>query len=673
MILDVIFIAALTSESAKLLDTIQVTASKTQQRSEDVSTAVSVVTRDEIFQRKNTLLPDLLRGKAGVFIQQTTPGQGIPIIRGMKGSQNVHLVDGMRLNTAFFRNAPNQYLALIDSFMTEQIEVVRGPASVLYGGDALGGVVNILTHEPHFASTDWQSEHLLFASYDSADQKLISHYNTDFGNDRISSTLGVSYQDVGQRTIGGGENIPHTAYTSKAINNKWIYNPESNQQWMLDVQYLNQPATPRVDDLIAGFGQTEPDSELFLFKPNQRLFSHLRYRYQHTLKWADSSEFHIAWQKIQDDRVKRGLDSPTTTKEFNSSELYTLQGFWTKYFVGETTLVYGLDTHRDVIRSRKTKQDVDGTTEEEPRFPDNSKMSNLGIYADLSKPLTDKHHISIGTRYSHYTIDLNTSNPEIDDTLNMSDLTWHLGWLYKVDTSNRLYSNLGRGFRPPNIFDLGQVGDRPGNRFNIINPDLEPEVVHSLDFGWKHSGSGWVSQMGAFVSDYRNKITSVETGELTEDGQIIVQSENLSEVLVYGLESEFDYWSDDGTHWYAALNYTWGEEKDDKNLQPADRIPPLSGQLGLDQNLGSQWQLQVIFSYAARQSRLSDRDVSDPRINPEGTGGYGIIDLFANWNPSYDITIRTGLENILDKQYREHGSGLDGPGRSFHISVQVNF
>ena len=135
-------------EPIEALSPLQVTASKTATATNDSASAVSVVTRDEIKNKPNTLLPDLLRQESGVYIQQTTPGQAVPIIRGLKGSGNVHLVDGMRLNTAFFRNAPNQYLALVDSFMTSQIEVVRGPSSVLYGGDALGGVVNVLTHTP---------------------------------------------------------------------------------------------------------------------------------------------------------------------------------------------------------------------------------------------------------------------------------------------------------------------------------------------------------------------------------------------------------------------------------------------------------------------------------------------------------------------------------------------
>ena len=107
-------VANTSTDEIESLSPLQVTASKTATTTNDSATAVSVVTRDEIKNKPNTLLPDLLRQESGVYIQQTTPGQAVPIIRGLKGSQNVHLVDGMRLNTAFFRNAPNQYLALVD-------------------------------------------------------------------------------------------------------------------------------------------------------------------------------------------------------------------------------------------------------------------------------------------------------------------------------------------------------------------------------------------------------------------------------------------------------------------------------------------------------------------------------------------------------------------------------
>ena len=105
---------------------------------------VDIITSEEIVG--GNLLTDALALKPGVFVQQTTPGQGAPIVRGLKGSEVLHLVDGMRLNNAIFRNAPTQYFSLISPGTLERIEVVRGASTSLYGSDAVGGVVRHWLH-----------------------------------------------------------------------------------------------------------------------------------------------------------------------------------------------------------------------------------------------------------------------------------------------------------------------------------------------------------------------------------------------------------------------------------------------------------------------------------------------------------------------------------------------
>lgn len=660
------------SKDIETLAPLQVTASKTATSTNDSATAVSVVTRDEIKNKPNTLLPDLLRQESGVYIQQTTPGQAIPIIRGLKGSQNVHLVDGMRLNTAFFRNAPNQYLALVDSFMTSQIEVVRGPSSVLYGGDALGGVVNVLTHTPEFYTDDWDITGQVYTSWDSADEKWISHAGADFGNNKIASTIGISYQDIGQRTTGSGQNIPFTAYTSRSINNKWVFNTSDSSNWIFDVQYTHQPSTPRVDNLVAGFGETEPESRVFEFQPNERLFSHLKYTSANPTQWYDMANYHVAYQKITDNRFSQPLSGSRTDTEQNNSELLSLQADWNKALNDTNMLVYGFDAYVDTISSARQRVLADGTeAPRDPRYPDQSKMQQFAIYADWHQYLGD-HELTLGGRLSDYDIDLNS--PQIsDDQLGLTDFTWHASWLYKINDADRVFVNIGRGFRPPNIFDLGQVGERSGNRFNIINPDLDPESVLSFDLGFKHAGNGWQAEIVAFVSRYQDVIASVETGELTADERIVVQSQNINEVDIYGIESELNYYFDNGGHLFANVTYTHGTEDTTEGEGPADRIPPTFGVIGYQQDISTEWNLRSQVRFAETQDRLSARDLRDARINPFGTGGFVVYDTHFTWRPAINSQIRLGVENIFDKKYREHASGLDAPGRNYHASFYYDF
>ena len=126
----------------------EVTASAREQSVLESAAAVTVVGNEQLRQRRANVLPEALRGEVGTWFQQTTPGQGTPVLRGLKGSQILNLVDGMRLNNAFFRSAPSQYLALVDSMNVRHLEVVRGPSPTLYGHDAMGGVVNVITPTP---------------------------------------------------------------------------------------------------------------------------------------------------------------------------------------------------------------------------------------------------------------------------------------------------------------------------------------------------------------------------------------------------------------------------------------------------------------------------------------------------------------------------------------------
>jgi len=136
-------------------------------------------------------------------MQQTTPGQGVVILRGLKGSEVLNVVDGFRLNNAIFRNAPNQCVTLVDSQSLSRIEIVRGPMSALYGSDAMGGVVQMLTQEPRFEGNEWQPDGLLRTLYGSADDSTLSRAQGAFGNERLVVSGGATYQDVNDRRAGG--------------------------------------------------------------------------------------------------------------------------------------------------------------------------------------------------------------------------------------------------------------------------------------------------------------------------------------------------------------------------------------------------------------------------------------------------------------------------------------
>jgi len=282
---------------------VQVTATRSNKRDIDIAAAVTAIDENRILEQAPDVIAEMLRGEPGTFFQQTTPGQGIPIIRGLKGSQILHMVDGMRLNNAFFRNAPNQYLGLVDSFAAQRMEVVRGSQGSLYGADAMGGVLNILTQE----------------SYDSVDDGWVVSARTQGGKQGWGFAGGASYQDHSSRTSGNGEKLVPSGYKSKAADLKFVFDTSDRSSLMLSAQVMEQPSTPRYDELVPGFGQDEPSSEQVLFEPNRRSFIHARFRLDGESAWFDQFEAHLARQVITDDRL---------TQEYRSSSLKTMTALW---------------------------------------------------------------------------------------------------------------------------------------------------------------------------------------------------------------------------------------------------------------------------------------------------------------------------------------------------------
>ncbi len=327
----------------------------------------------------------------------------------------------------------------------------------------------------------------------------------------------------------------------------------------------------------------------------------------------------------------------------------------------------------DEITSRRRRQDV-ATGTARPvasRFPDGSTLDSAAAYLLADAWVGDRLRLSGGLRYSRFDIELAATDTTPSASLEPDDVTGHAGLWYALTPALALVANAGRGFRPPNIFDLGTLGPRPGNRFNVANENLDSESVRSVDLGLKLDGSRWQAEAFAFYSRYDDRIESVPTGEVTPDGRTVVRSENIGEVTLFGAETAVRYLADTGWEAYGVLNWTRGEDDlPGGGDQPADRVPPLNGRAGLLVRPATGLEVDGYVLFAAEQDRLSDRDAGDPRIDPEGTPGWATLNLRAAWRPRDNLELELLVENLLDKRYREHGSGLDARGFNGALSLR---
>lgn len=659
-------------------EVIQITGARRASQIADVPAAIQVIDAAEVTDRAPEVLTDVLREAPNVHVQATTVGQGSPYIRGLTGSAVLNLVDGMRLNHAIYRSSPNPYLALVDSHVARRIEILRGPASVLYGSDAMGGVIQVVTRKPEFDTPDWETRGGVDARFASADLSRSVYADLAAGREGVGIGAGFSYLATEDLRGGGDTGRQHpTAYTMLGGDASLLWEPVPDHRTTLDFQLLRQPETPRYDELVPGFGQTEPAADVWNYEPLERIFGHLQHRAEQLLPgFVDALSFDAAVQQIRDDRRTRAHESSIENRERNRSRLLGFAGHGVSQPSSGLDLAWGAEAYLDEISSSRLEIDLaDGSSSAVPaRFPDGSRMNSYGVYANAQLDLGARFEINAGIRYSH--VDTRIAATEVSSATNvhLDDVTGALGALWDVGGGVHLATNLSRGFRAPNVFDLGTLGPRPGNRFNLPTDSLDAEVIHTVDLGLKVSRSRFRGELFGFGSMYRDKIDSVLTGAVTSDGRDVVQSANVNRVWLTGVEARSQVDLREDLQLRSHVFWTWGEEEDASGArQPADRIPPVQGLVALRWAATKSLWVEAFTRFAGPQDRLSDRDIRDPRIDPRGTPGWATGNLRAGfaWGEHWSGTL--GVENFTDASYREHGSGIQAPGAGVIATLRARY
>ncbi len=679
------------------LETIQVTANRRTESAAVTPQAVTTIGAEDLARVSARLATDYLRGQPGVYLQSSGPGQGVLIVRGLKGSEVLHLVDGMRLNMTFFRNSPNQYIGLVDPYNLERVEVLRGSGATLYGSDAMGGVVQFLTPEQRFSGAAWDARGGTHLQFGSADLSKVGRAWAAVGHDTLSLSAGVTYADVQSYETGSGGRLPgdQVAHRARGYDLKTLWAPAPGHELMLNLQAFEYPRLPRYFEISAQPNSDPPGlpqrSEA-LFEPNDRQFLHARYRYSVDSRLYDTLELHLARQIINDDRsvIPQRPDQAAGRRELERNRS-TLDGLTLQ--LGKTLsdalhLSYGLDLYRDAVDSRKRCEPLAGScpaTAEIPVFADGSEQDSAGVYGAVQWRVSEDWRLDGGLRYSRIATDLTATALSPAATIDDDDLTGHLSSGYVVQPGLLWTANLSRGFRAPNLFDLGTLGPRGGStQVNVPNPALTPETVISTDTGLRWNRDDISVEVVAFYSRYTDRIEAREpTGDMiangsfgctTEGGCPAVQSRNISEATYWGLESGLDWTLARGTTLNAVVNFTRGTEtREGAAKTPANRVPPINGRLGLRQAIGATFELEPYLLWADAQRRLDSDDQGDIRIAPGGTAGWGTLNLRASWSPSAQYRLQLEGLNLLDKAYREHGSGIDGPGAGAVLSLTARF
>jgi len=637
-------------------------------------------------------LTDAIQGLPSVMVQKTSYGQSSPFLRGFTGFRTMLLVDGVRLNHAAMREGPNQYWSTVDRFTVERLELVRGPSSVLYGSEAIGGTVNAVGRRAPLGAPGGGIEvgGRLGARMASAENSTTTRAEMHaHGGDRWGFLGGVTIGDFGDLEAGSGE-LPETGYDETDADARWDLRVGEHAWWTIAAQTVRQVDVPRTHTTIFSvpFAGTEVGTELLRDLDQTRDLLYSRYAWTRGGGLADRGEITVSWQRHAEDQDRLRASGADVKRDIQAFELQDL-GLLARLTSDETATgrwSYGVEGHlqtADSFRHNLVNGVFDGSEIQGP-IGDESTATDLAAY--VQDELTfDSFTLVPGARLSWNRVEsdrVDNPDPAGPAVIGISEdwfaATGSLRANWPVGDAAAVFAGLSQGFRAPNLsdltaFDSTSVVETPA-------PDLEPENYLQAELGTKGGSRRWSWQMSAYHTVIRDMIVRSPTGTLI-GGVPEVQKSNVGDGWIQGLEVDAAFAVTET--WQAFLNGTWQDgEVDDVSLpsgtvtrEPASRMMPLQAYGGVrwTRSGGARW-LEAWFWAVDNQDQLALRDLTDTqRIPPGGTPGYTIFGLTGGMELRENVTWSASLENLGDHDYRVHGSGVNGPGRNFVLTVDFRF
>lgn len=646
----------------------------------ETARSVAVITSEDIWRLNARNLPEVIMEQAGVFVQQTNYGGGAPIIRGFIGKDILIFVDGVKINTATYRYGPIQYLSTIDLNIVERIEIVRGIESVL-SSYALGGIINIITKKGPPANNQKSVGSSLMTRYSSADKGTVDHAALYGKTENFRYYSGISYRKSSD--VKGGNHIgiqEWTGYDELSGSINLDYFLLDDKILSLSYMVLEQNDVPRTDKFT---------SELkYNFDPQRLQLAKLSYQDFTSKGWLDFMRITLSWNR-QDENLQRIVTSkPNVERRYNDDQ--TAVGLNVEFasFIGRyQRVLYGFDAFTEKIHSGRT--DVDLTTNEQTSrrgtWTDGASYQTMALYLQDRINAIKYLTLTTGARLGYYSIDGQESSSvgDLDLASHGTDITGSVNVVFHPTSNINFVTNISRGFRSPNIDDVSVYDERTEGT-EVPNPHVKSVKMYTYETGIKCEYNRFSASAFVYLSNVEDLMERSagllngmpyydknNNGQKDEGEPDILQRQNIGEARIKGAEVEFVYTPSPQVSIFG--NYIWTQGKDINKDVPLSRIPPDYGLLGLRWNSRTKLKPHIEFSchFADSQKELNPSDISDVRIGPEGTEGFVIFNIRSGVSFSQHFRFVLNLENLFNKKYKYHASGVYRPGFNLVACAEI--
>jgi hemoglobin/transferrin/lactoferrin receptor protein len=692
-----------------------------EQSLSEVPNKVKVIGISDIKFNGSQTAADVLQSSGTVLVQKSQMGGGSPIIRGFEANKVLLVVDGVRLNNAIYRSGHIQNSITIDNNVLKQVEILFGPGSVMYGSDALGGVVHYRTRDP-LLSKNKGEQHIsgsLLGRISSANQEKSFHADVTVSEDNYGFLTSVTHSRFGDLEMGsrrshgdetwgllnyyttqgsdGDVSVTNpdpdiqvgTAYDQLDFLQKFLWKQSEYFTLVANFQYSTSSDVPRFDRLNDE-ADGGPRWAEWYYGPQKRMMFSVKGTVLDSNTFFNHAHIIAAVQRIDEDRITRRFGRSTRSIQEEDVTVYSLNTDFQKTILKKVRFNYGLEfTHNDV-QSSATFQDVVERTEIDAptRYPGGgSRLTTLAAYLGFKKQLNRKFNLNLGGRYSHTILGSDFVENDFYQLpfdkirFNNGAITGSAGLIYKPDSLWQFNVVAASAYRSPNVDDFGKVREKDGF-VTVPNDVLKPEYAYSGELTGSRflfnnkaqiSATGFYTLLNDAIVQRDYQINGEDSLEVEGEVSRVQTNLNAGQAVVYGYsvswKSEvFTDFSIDATY-----NFTYGQDQAEDI--PLAHIPPVFGNVGVSYHTDKfRGRVHAMFNGAKNTDRYAPGSTDNPAEALEnGTPSWWTLNLNTSYFVSNTIEVQFGIDNILDEHYKVFASGISAPGRNFVLSCRASF
>ena len=652
-------------ENLTKLETIVVTtAGGFEQNIADAPASISVITGEELQKKSYTDVIDAVKNMPGVSVQGGGNNKEITI-RGMGASYTKYLVNGRPVSAGRTVNGNGTdggkigaYLPPID--MIERIEVVRGPMSSLYGSDAMGGVINIITKKA--SSSDWHGS--ISPEYTKSDN---DYANDSYGvgfyatgpliKDKLSLSLDGNFQGNDESDYIGGEGQKSGSSESekkvKKLGTELVWSVDENNDIGLRYDFSGQQYTTTLGKSVGTAAEAS-------INENEKEMYTLTHK-AHYDKFILDSYF-------QDEKTKKVYSGAVADRKQEDLKVFNTQG---TFFLGDHTLTVGGQYQTEEITDTTNGlASVTGVTSLERWL--------FALYAENEWNITDDFALTLGARFNK-------------DQYFGGEITPRIYGVYHLTDALTLKGGVSTGYKQPTISQISEgFGSRTGKGSGVIigNPNLSPEKSTSYELGFNFSDPslGLNTSLMVFKSDFKDKIVEdrlcetpgttnsspVEDWKCEANGKpyrFVSQMMNVSDAEMKGVEFTLDYDLLDNLSASTSYTYTESEQKSGEfKGQPLNKMPKHMLNIGLDYDVSDRWNTWMDYNYRGKTSDYLSRTSM-----ASGTPAYGTFDAGAVFKASEKLSLTAGVYNLANKEITNGEYDIVLDGRRYTVGMNIKF